>query len=137
MATESPNPYAPSAAPAHEEAAKEAAVAPSRVGAVLLSFFSSPLMGAGLYNLRRPRRFAVWATIGMSFWILALVSAREAYPKLLLLALVGGVTTLIWSVVDTGLAKAGQARSAAHAWLAAIAFFGTAIALSIGARHWV
>jgi signal peptidase I len=135
-----PNPYAATDALSHAvaPAAKEPAQRkPSRFGALVLTFLAYPLLGAGLYNLRRPRRFALWAAIGALFFLLMVLGVRAPHPRLAVSSMAGLVLALLASLADTGFAKAGGApHRAAHAWLVAIALILGSKGVSLAVRQW-
>jgi signal peptidase I len=135
------NPYTPSAAAlTHEDAdAARSAEArkPSRLGALVLGFLAYPLMGAGFFALRRPRALAVWAAVGLSLLLLAIIGVRAPAPKLAVLALAGLYATLLWSLGHTAFARVGTGPPAARVWLLAIALIVAGKGTALAVRLWV
>jgi signal peptidase I len=136
MANEPINPYAPSAALAHEDG-NEARRKPSRLGAIVLSLLAYPLPGAGFYVLGRQRRLAVWMAIGVSLWALMVIAVRTRHPMLCVFAIAGTLLAVLWSLADTAFARAGEARGAARAWLVAIAIIVGSRGAALAGKHWL
>jgi signal peptidase I len=140
-ANEPPNPYAATAAPL-ADASPDAAPPPtqpapsgvSRPVALLVALFSFP-PGVGLYLRGRPRRFAFWATTGVSLYALMIVAIRIPWPRLALAAIGGAVLIGLLPLVDTVLARPGGARLFAKPWLVAIMFIALGLSWSFAVRR--
>jgi len=122
MASEAPNPYAPSAALAQEAAPPKAASRwPLRALAAVTTFFAFPLLGAGFILLGRHRRLLPWLTTGLLLLATAVVAARVAQPRLCVGAFAGAYLASLLAVIHTALTKPGDGLTGGRAWLVALA----------------
>jgi signal peptidase I len=137
-ANEPPNPYvAPTAALTDGDAREPASHKPSRLAALAVALFGSPLLGAGLYLLGRPRRFRVWAIIGVVLVATIIVAIRVPFPRLAVFAIGPILLAVLLSVVDTAIARPGQARPFAKPWILAIAFIVAGQGSALAMREWL
>jgi signal peptidase I len=141
MATETPNPYAPSEtltdeAPVEAPAPAAAVDRPSRLGAVVVALLAQPIAGAGFYLLGRRRRFAVWTAAALLTRLLLIVTVWAVLPKLCAIAIVAWFAIALASVVDTAIAKP-RGAALGNGVSIGLLFIAVAIGGSLATKQWL
>jgi signal peptidase I len=142
VTTNEPNPYAAPTAPLADGTAPGTTAQarprrPSRAGAIVLSLFAYPLAGAGLYLLGRQRRALFWVIATIVLWTIMIAAIRTSQPKLCVVAMGAALASTLAALVDTAVAKAGEARSLGRAWMIAVALFLGGRGSALAVRVWI
>jgi len=140
-ANEPPNPYsAPNAALADgaaDESAQPRRRHPSRLPALAVAFFGSPLLGAGLYLLGRPRRFRAWAIAGGLLLATMIVAIRLPLPRLAVFVIGPILLAVLLALLDTAIARPGEVRLIGKPWVLALAFILAGQGSARAIRQWL
>jgi signal peptidase I len=120
--TEPPNPYAPSAAPAHEAAVEKGARQwPVWLLAAITTFLAFPLIGAGFFIIGRRRPLIAWVTVGVVLLATAIIAARLPVPRLCVGGFVAAYLAALLAIIHTAVAKPDTPLRGGRAVVVAIA----------------
>ena len=139
MASDPPNPYAPTDALAHEVAPPDKAETvqePSRFGAFAVSILAQPISGAGFYLLGRRARVVAWTATGLALRVLLAATIWAPLPKLCVVTIVAIVAAGLASIVDTARAQPVIAARK-HGVLIGFLFVVAATGIGLAFKQWV
>jgi signal peptidase I len=138
MTAEPPNPYAPSATVAADDAS-EAQRRPSRLLAAAASVLGYPLIpGAGLYVLGRPRRLLGWFAAALVACTVMVVSVRAVQPRLFMASVAVTAVVIVAALADTIAARPGASPPrTGRALLGALLLIAGSKASGFAAKAWL